>query len=61
VYAGLEPKDAAIYACRTNRMAGLLVKPNPATKVKEIIDQFPIVAKQNYCSWSGVCYNDTCK
>jgi NAD(P)H-hydrate repair Nnr-like enzyme with NAD(P)H-hydrate dehydratase domain len=61
VYAGLEPKDAAIFACRTNRAAGLLVQPTPATKVKEIIDQFPTVAKQNYCSWSGICYSDTCK
>jgi len=61
VYAGLEPKDAAIFACRTNRTAGMLAQPTPATKVKEIIDQFPIVAKQNYCSWSGVCYNDACK
>jgi hypothetical protein len=61
VYAGLEPKDAAIFACRTNRTAGMLVQPTPATKVKEIIDQFPIVAKQNYCAWSGVCYNGICK
>jgi len=58
VYAGLEPKDAAVFACRTNRMAGKLVEPNPATKVKEIIDQFPRVAKEYYCSWSGVCYMD---
>lgn len=61
VYAGLEPKDAAIFACRTNRMAGLLAKPTPATKVKEIIDRFPEVAKNNYCSWSGVCYNEKSK
>ncbi len=61
VYAGLEPKDAAIFACRTNRTAGLMVQPTPATKVKEIIDQFPSVAKENYCAWSGVCYNDNCK
>jgi len=61
VYAGLEPKDAAIYACRTNRMAGLLAQPTPATKVKEIIDQFSTVATQNYCSWSGVCEGNTLK
>ena len=53
VYAGLEPKDAAIYACRTNRMAGLLVNPTPATKVGEIIDMFPRVCKEYYCSWAG--------
>jgi len=58
VYAGLTPKDAAVFACRTNRTAGLLAQPNPATKVKEIIDQFPRVAKEYYCGWSGVCYMD---
>jgi hypothetical protein len=61
IFAGLEPKDAAIFACRTNRIAGLLAQPTPATKVKEIIDRFPEVAKNNYCSWSGICYNEKCK
>lgn len=56
VYAGLEPKDAAVFACRTNRTAGKLAEPVPSTKVKDIIDQFPRVAKEYYCSWSGVCY-----
>jgi NAD(P)H-hydrate repair Nnr-like enzyme with NAD(P)H-hydrate dehydratase domain len=56
VYAGLEPKEAAIFACRTNRMAGKLAQPTPATSVKEIVDQFPRVCKEYYCSWSGVCY-----
>ena len=61
VYAGLEPQDAAICACRTNRMAGLLAQPTPATKVKEIIDQFSTVATQNYCSWIGVCQGNASK
>jgi NAD(P)H-hydrate repair Nnr-like enzyme with NAD(P)H-hydrate dehydratase domain len=56
VYAGLEPKEAAIFACRTNRMAGKLAQPTPATSVKEIVDQIPRVCKEYYCSWSGVCY-----
>jgi hypothetical protein len=56
VFAGLTPKDAAVFACRTNRTAGQLVNPNPATKVKEIIDMFPRICKEYYCSWSGVCY-----
>jgi hypothetical protein len=56
VYAGLEPKEAAIFACRTNRMAGKLAQPTPATSVKEIIDQFPRVCQDYYCSWSGLCY-----
>ncbi|MCL2707132.1 MAG: sugar kinase [Dehalococcoidia bacterium] len=61
VYAGLEPKDAAVYACRTNRVAGKMLQPTPATKVKEVIEQFPAVAKENYCSWAGICYTDTAK
>jgi hypothetical protein len=55
VYAGLAPREAALFAFRTNRLAGQLANPNPATKVKEIIDQFPRVAEQYYCSWSNVC------
>jgi NAD(P)H-hydrate repair Nnr-like enzyme with NAD(P)H-hydrate dehydratase domain len=58
VYAGMEPKEAAVFACRTNRMAGKLVNPTPATKVKEIIDMFPRVCKEYYCSWSGICYTE---
>ena len=58
VYAGLTPRDAAVFACRTNRTAGLLANPTPSTKVKEIIDQFPRVARDYFCSWSGVCYMD---
>ena len=53
VYAGLEPKDAAIFACRINRTAGMLAQPTPATKVSEIIDLFPRVCKEYYCSWVG--------
>ena len=59
VYAGVTPKEAAIFACRTNRMAGKLVNPTPATKVKDIIDMFPRVCKEYYCAWSGVCYLDS--
>ena len=50
-YAGPDPKDAAISACRINRMAGKLVNPTPATKVSEIIDMFPIVCKEYYSLW----------
>jgi ADP-dependent NAD(P)H-hydrate dehydratase / NAD(P)H-hydrate epimerase len=52
VYAGLEPKVAAIFACRINRTAGMLVQPTPATKVKEIIDQFKVVCMEYYDSWN---------
>jgi NAD(P)H-hydrate repair Nnr-like enzyme with NAD(P)H-hydrate dehydratase domain len=61
VYAGLTPKDAGVFACRTNRTAGKLVQPTPATKVKDIIDMFPRVEKEYYCGWSGVCYLDPYK
>ena len=51
VYSGQEPKDAAILACRINRMAGKLVNPTPATKVSKIIDMFPMVCKEYYSLW----------
>jgi hypothetical protein len=55
VYAGLKPYEAAIIAAKTNRMAGKLTQPTPATSVKQIIDQFSTVFKENLCQWSGVC------
>jgi hydroxyethylthiazole kinase-like sugar kinase family protein len=55
-YSDLEPRDAAIIAAKANRMAGKLAQPTPATKVKQIIDQFPQVFKEYLCQWSGACY-----
>jgi len=57
VYAGLEPHEAAIIAAKANRMAGKLAQATPATKVRQIISQFPSVFKENLCQWSGVCIN----
>lgn len=48
VYAGFAPLDAALNACRTNRLAGQLVQPTPATKVRQVIDQFPSVVERYY-------------
>lgn len=56
VYSGLEPYKAATIAAKTNRMAGKIVQPTPATKVANIIDQFPVVFKQYLCKWSEICY-----
>ena len=55
VYIGLEPHEAAIIAARTNRVAGQLARPTPATKVNEIIRQFPAVFEKHLCEWSGAC------
>jgi len=55
-YAGLEPHEAAIIATRANRMAGKFAQAMPATRVRQIIDQFPAVFKEYLCQWSGVCY-----
>jgi len=55
-HAELEPHEAAIIAARANRMAGKYAKVTPATKVRQIIDQFPSVFKDYLCEWSGVCY-----
>ena len=56
VYAGLELHEAVIIAARSNRMAGKLAQPTPATKVGQIINQFPTVFKEYLGQWSGVCY-----
>lgn len=55
VYAGLEPHEAAIIAARVNRMAGKLANATPATRVSQIINQFPDVFRQYLCQWSEVC------
>lgn len=52
VYAGLEPKEAALIACRANRMAGKFTQPTPATKVRQVVDQFPTVLRQYYNQWT---------
>lgn len=52
VYAGLDPKVAADVACRTNRMAGQLVQPTPATKVRQVVAQFPTVLRRYYDQWT---------
>lgn len=54
--AELELHEAAIIAARTNRMAGKYAQSTPATKVWQIISQFPAVFKEYLCEWSGVCY-----
>jgi NAD(P)H-hydrate repair Nnr-like enzyme with NAD(P)H-hydrate dehydratase domain len=50
-YAGLEPHEAAIIAAKTNRMAGQLAQPTPATKVSEIIRKFPFVLERHFNEW----------
>jgi YedE family putative selenium metabolism protein len=47
---------AAIIAARANRMAGQFAKVTPATRVSQIVHQFPAAFKQYLCQWSGVCY-----
>jgi len=55
-YAGLEPYEAAIIAAKSNRMAGKFAQATPASRVRQIIDQFPDVFKEHLCQWSGACY-----
>jgi hypothetical protein len=55
VYADIKPHVAAILAAKANRMAGKYAKPTPATKVGQIIDQFPKVFKEYLCEWSEIC------
>jgi NAD(P)H-hydrate repair Nnr-like enzyme with NAD(P)H-hydrate dehydratase domain len=55
IYAGLEPNEAAVIAAKANRMAGKFAQATPATKVGQIINQFPAVFKEYLCQWSGAC------
>lgn len=55
-YAELELPEAAIIAARANRMAGKFAHATPATKVRQVIAQFPAVFKEYLCRWSGVCF-----
>jgi hypothetical protein len=56
VYVGLEPDVAGVFACRTNRTAGKILNPTPATKARQLVDVFPQVCREYYCGWSGLCY-----
>jgi len=55
-FAELELHEAAIIAARANRMAGKYAEVTPATKVRQVIAQFPAVFKDYLCQWSNVCY-----
>ncbi len=57
-YAELEPHEAASIAAKANRMAGQYANATPATTVRQIIEQFPNVFKDNLYQWNGVCYSD---
>jgi hypothetical protein len=52
VYAGIEPEKAAVIAFRTNRIAGELAQPTPATKARQIVEKFAeafkITTKETY-------------
>ena len=61
VYAELELNKAAMIAARANRAAGQFAEATPATKVNQVIAQFPAVFKKYLCQWSGVCYTEGAK
>jgi NAD(P)H-hydrate repair Nnr-like enzyme with NAD(P)H-hydrate dehydratase domain len=56
VYAGLEPREAAVIAARSNRTAGKFAEATPATRVRQVTSQFQAVFKEYLCQWSEVCY-----
>ncbi len=53
-YAGLELHEAVIVAAKSNRMAGKLAQPTPATKVRQIVNHFPAVFKEYLGQWGGL-------
>jgi NAD(P)H-hydrate repair Nnr-like enzyme with NAD(P)H-hydrate dehydratase domain len=57
-YAGLELHQAALIAAKANRVAGQAARATPATRVWQVIEQFPVVFREHLCQWSGVCVAD---
>jgi hydroxymethylpyrimidine/phosphomethylpyrimidine kinase len=55
VSGGLELHEAAIIAARVNRTAGKMARVTVATRVGQIIAQFPAVFREYLCAWSGTC------
>jgi NAD(P)H-hydrate repair Nnr-like enzyme with NAD(P)H-hydrate dehydratase domain len=53
--AGLELAGAALVAAKANRTAGKLVQATPATRVSQIISQFPAVFVEHLGRWSQSC------
>ncbi|UCG55319.1 MAG: sugar kinase, partial [Dehalococcoidia bacterium] len=53
IHAGYKPHQAAVLAAKTNRMAGKYAKPTPATKVKDVINQFPVVFREQFEKWKA--------
>ena len=52
VYADFKPHTASTVAAKVNRMAGKFARATPATKVKQIIDQFPAVFNEYLSQWT---------
>jgi ADP-dependent NAD(P)H-hydrate dehydratase / NAD(P)H-hydrate epimerase len=55
VYIGMESWQACWAAGMTNRYAGMLLNPTPATKVSELIGMFPRVFEENLRQWPEIC------
>ena len=56
MHAELEPHEACIIAAKANRVAGQFANTTPATSVRQVIEHFPHIFKENLCQWSEVCY-----
>lgn len=54
-FAELEAHVAAIIAARANRMAGQYAQVTPATRVWQVIAQFPSVFKDYFGKWRNAC------
>jgi NAD(P)H-hydrate repair Nnr-like enzyme with NAD(P)H-hydrate dehydratase domain len=53
--ADLELHQAAVISAKANRAAGEYADVTPADTVFKLINNFPVVLKNNLCLWSGVC------
>ncbi len=55
VHAELELYEAAIIAAKANRTAGQFAQATPATRIHEIIKQFPSVFAEHLNMWKASC------
>jgi len=49
----MDPIEAALIAARVNRKAGQLAKASPATRISQIIEQFPTAFEEYLPARSG--------
>ncbi len=53
--AGYPTLDAALSACRANRLAGVAMQARPDHRAEDLVRELPGVLREHPCAWSGGC------